>query len=309
MIDVIKPDALGQRRMQHGSVVGLVDRAESGSERAHARVAVYLQIEDLYRQRVSGLRALHVKRPGQRIVSRGHAERVARLLQPVAKAVQRIGIQNVTRLQTQNWFSRGKKILHVGFGSGVVDHVLSQRGTCQQHNRKNASVHGPSDEMRDCRDCNRGRVPHPCRVLCDRVGDLILFKAESTFGKGSFPLCSPVPSVVNALVSAAHRITGPSRGSRSASCRTSAADGSCWYPEKTIRKLSRNMPARTASDPKPADRPPNAQLARARSRNQSDRRSAIRSRPSAEPISCVPPPFARSYSVSPKRLAAPDAGS
>ena len=123
VIDGIEPDALGKRRMQHGGVVGLVDGAKSGSERAHARVAIDLQIENLDGERVAGLRTLDEKWPAQRIVAFDHAERVPGLLERVPKAVQRIGIQDVARLQMRHRFGRGEHILHVVDGGRVVDDV------------------------------------------------------------------------------------------------------------------------------------------------------------------------------------------
>src|SRR6202521_2446593 len=75
VIDGIEPDALGKRRMQHGGVVGLVDGAKSGSERAHARVAIDLQIENLYGERVPGLRTLDEKWPAQPSCAFEHDER------------------------------------------------------------------------------------------------------------------------------------------------------------------------------------------------------------------------------------------
>jgi hypothetical protein len=99
--------------MQHGRVVGLVDGAKSRSERAHAGVAIDLQIENLDGQRVAGLRAFDIKWAGQRIVALDHAERVPGFLQHVAEAVERVGVENVAGLQTRHRFSRGEKIFHV----------------------------------------------------------------------------------------------------------------------------------------------------------------------------------------------------
>src|SRR5258708_26430260 len=76
VIDRIDPDALGKRRMQHGRVVGLVDGAKSGSECAHASIAIDLQVKNLGGERIAGLRALDEKWPGEWIVAFDHAERV-----------------------------------------------------------------------------------------------------------------------------------------------------------------------------------------------------------------------------------------
>src|ERR1035438_2178396 len=91
------------------------------------------------------------------------------------------------------------------------------------------------------------------------------------------------------LSSAVHKTLAPSPGSRTASCRTSAGGGSCSYPEKTTRRFLRNMPAHRATGPTRADPRLPAQSATARYRIHSGRRSHTRTRPSPEPIACVPP--------------------
>ncbi len=99
VIDGIEPDALGKRRMQHGRVVGLVDGAKSGSECAHASIAIDLQVKNLGGERIAGLRALDEKWPGEWIVAFNHAERVPGPLERVPKAVERVGVEDVARLQ------------------------------------------------------------------------------------------------------------------------------------------------------------------------------------------------------------------
>jgi hypothetical protein len=108
MIDVVEPHSLRQRRMQHRRVVRLVQRAKSRSERAHARIAIHLQIENLHRQRVPRLRSIDEKWPRQRIIPLGHAERIPRLLQRIAKAVERIRIKDVARFDMRHRRDRGK---------------------------------------------------------------------------------------------------------------------------------------------------------------------------------------------------------
>src|SRR5258708_19912101 len=90
VIDRIEPDALGKRRMQHGRVVGLVDGAKSGSECAHASIAIDLQIKNLVAERVAGLRALDGKWPAEWIVSFNHADRVPRPLNPLPQPLARL---------------------------------------------------------------------------------------------------------------------------------------------------------------------------------------------------------------------------
>ena len=95
VIEVVKPHALLQWRLEHWRVVRTAERSEARRKRAHTGIAVNLQIENLHSQRVTRLRTFHVERPCQRIVSLRHAQRVARFAQPVAKAVQRICVENI----------------------------------------------------------------------------------------------------------------------------------------------------------------------------------------------------------------------
>src|ERR1700675_844625 len=109
--------------MQHGRVIGFVDRAKSGSECAHARVAVDLQIKNLDSERVAGFGALDEKWPGQRIVAFDHAEHVPRLPKHVSEAVESVGIKDVARFKTRHRFGGGEQILHVVDGGGVADDI------------------------------------------------------------------------------------------------------------------------------------------------------------------------------------------
>src|SRR5262249_136622 len=47
LIDRIEPDLFGQRRVQHGSVAALVQRAEARPQHSRTLVPVYLEIEKL----------------------------------------------------------------------------------------------------------------------------------------------------------------------------------------------------------------------------------------------------------------------
>src|SRR5258708_15760266 len=87
VIDGIGPDLLRNRRIEHGRVIRSVDRAESWRQSADTLIAVYLKIEDLYRQRVAGLRSVDVERSGKRVIAWGHAESVAGFLHRVAETV------------------------------------------------------------------------------------------------------------------------------------------------------------------------------------------------------------------------------
>src|SRR5258708_17167205 len=115
--------ALGKGRMQQGRVVGLVAGAKSGSECAHASIAIDLQIKNLGGERVAGLRALDEKWPGEWIVAFNHAERVPGPLERVPKAVERVGVEDVARLQMRYRFGRREQVLHVVDGGGVADDI------------------------------------------------------------------------------------------------------------------------------------------------------------------------------------------
>ena len=127
VIDMIEPDFFGQRRVEHRRVVGLVERAKAGSERADAGVAIDLQIENFDSERVAGLGAFQVKRPGERVIAFYHAERVAWLFDGVAEAVEGIGVEYVSGLQVGNRLGGGEEILYVGVGGSVVDGGLGER--------------------------------------------------------------------------------------------------------------------------------------------------------------------------------------
>ena len=97
-IDRIEPDLLRHRRVEHRRVVRRVERAESRRERPDALVAVHGQVEDLHHERVARLRPLDVERSGQRVVPLDLGQRVARLLDHVAEAVERLRVDDVARL-------------------------------------------------------------------------------------------------------------------------------------------------------------------------------------------------------------------
>src|SRR5262249_31345078 len=93
MIYGIEPDFLLDGRVEHGRVVGGIDGAEAGSERADALVAVNLDIENLHGQRVTGLCAFNKERAAQRIVTGRHAERVAGFSDGVAETIEGVGLE------------------------------------------------------------------------------------------------------------------------------------------------------------------------------------------------------------------------
>src|SRR5262245_547599 len=106
VVNRIKPDLLRDWRSDHGCVVGGVDGAEAGSEGSNALVAVHRKLQDFHRQRISRLGPFYEEWPGERIVTSCHTERVAGLLDGVAKAVHGVGFQYVTGFQASHWSVR-----------------------------------------------------------------------------------------------------------------------------------------------------------------------------------------------------------
>src|SRR5215831_13550765 len=102
VVNWVKPDFLFDRRVKHGRVIGGVDRAKTGRERADALIAIDLDFKNFYRQRIARLRAIDEKRPSQRIVSGSHAKSVAWLLDGVAEAIHRVGLKDVSGLQMRD---------------------------------------------------------------------------------------------------------------------------------------------------------------------------------------------------------------
>ena len=107
--------------MQHGGVVGCVERAEARAERADALIAVDLEVENLDGEGVARLRAFDVKGTRERVVPRSHAERVAGFLNGVAEAVEGVGVEDVSGLEVGHRCRSGIDVLHVVKGALVFD--------------------------------------------------------------------------------------------------------------------------------------------------------------------------------------------
>src|SRR5215469_16480759 len=121
---MVEPHALGQRRMQHRRVVGLVDRAECRSEGSDAGVAIDLQVENFDSEGISRLSTLNVERAGERIVPFGQAESVTGLFDYITETVKRIGVENIAGVQSRNRLGGREKGLHIVGGGGVVNNIL-----------------------------------------------------------------------------------------------------------------------------------------------------------------------------------------
>src|SRR5579859_6064899 len=104
-----------------------VGGAETRRKRAHALVAVHLQIENVHDEGVTGLSTFNKKGASERIVAFYEGERVAGLLQRVAKTIERICFQNISRLQARD---RSRSAVNVFYGVdvGFVADRLRVRG-------------------------------------------------------------------------------------------------------------------------------------------------------------------------------------
>jgi hypothetical protein len=94
-----------------------------GAQRAESLCAIHLQIQKFHHQCISGLGAIDEKRPGQRIVALDQRQRIARFLDGVAEAVQRIRFENVAGFQVRDRRRRGIHVLHIIDGR-VIAHRL-----------------------------------------------------------------------------------------------------------------------------------------------------------------------------------------
>src|SRR4029077_4476251 len=127
-IDRIEPHFFLQRLgFNHRRVMRGVCRAEAGSERTHALFAIHLQIQDVNDERVAGLRAVDIEGTGQWVVSFDQGKRISRLLQRIAKTVERVGLQNVARLHAGHWRRNSEQVLYVVNRRCIAHHVLFRR--------------------------------------------------------------------------------------------------------------------------------------------------------------------------------------
>ena len=109
--------------MQHRCVIRGIERSEARSQRSNSLIAIHFKTEDLYCQRISRLRPFDIKRPGQRIVPGCHAQCVPGLPDRIAKAVERIGVQDVSRLQSRDRLRRRIHVLHIVDGPLILHDI------------------------------------------------------------------------------------------------------------------------------------------------------------------------------------------
>jgi iron complex transport system substrate-binding protein len=121
--------------MKHGSVIRLIERAETRSKRTDALVAVHLQIENVHGERVTRLSAFDKKRASERIVALRKRESVTGLLNRVAKAIEGVGLQNVSGVEPGNRRSHAIDVFH-GVNGGVVAHDFGFCGWSLRDKRK-----------------------------------------------------------------------------------------------------------------------------------------------------------------------------
>ena len=144
VIDRIKPNLLFDRLVEHGRVISGVDGAKARSQRADALIAVHVDFQELYRQRIARFSSIDEKRPGERIVARCHAERVAWFFNRVAKAVHRIRLKNIAGLQMRDWtVRRGIGVFKLTGFQFIADdfaffRALRERGSGKQQHSQNS---------------------------------------------------------------------------------------------------------------------------------------------------------------------------
>jgi hypothetical protein len=109
--------------MEHGSVIGFVERAETGSEGTDALVAIDLKIENVDDESVAGFGAVDEERAGERIVAVDEGKWIAGLLDDVAEAVERVGFEDVAGVEMSDGRGDAVEVFHVVDGGVILDDV------------------------------------------------------------------------------------------------------------------------------------------------------------------------------------------
>src|SRR2546423_4442850 len=87
MINGIEPDFFLNGRIQHRRVIGGINGPKARRQRANTLIAIYLDLQNLYCQRVARLRAFNVKRAAERIVTGSHVQGVTGLPDGIAETI------------------------------------------------------------------------------------------------------------------------------------------------------------------------------------------------------------------------------
>src|SRR6059036_2364383 len=133
--------------MQHSRVVGGSQRAEARHNGADSLITIDLQIQNFHRQRVPHHGPFDVKRAGQRVISFDQAELVSRLLNGVAERIQRVRLENITRLQPRHWSRGAIHIFHVVDRRVILHH--SSTSTLPQNPRRSRDQQRHYQEIGD----------------------------------------------------------------------------------------------------------------------------------------------------------------
>src|SRR5579863_6196960 len=96
VVDGIEPNTFGQRRMDHRRIESLIERSKPRSKCANTLRGVHIHLEKFNCKSVARLRSLDIKGSAQRVVAFYEGERVARLLNRIAKRVHRVRFKNVS---------------------------------------------------------------------------------------------------------------------------------------------------------------------------------------------------------------------
>src|SRR5437899_2448024 len=184
-VDRIEPHALGPAvSVQHGGVVRGIDGAKTRGKRADTLLAIHLQVEDVNNERIAGLRTIYIKRTRKGIVAFNEGHAVAGLLQGIAEAVERIGLQNAARFESRDRRRNPENILNVIDRGAVLNHFLfcrsrgrltegRKRQSESENKQTNAHVSPPKMRRRSASHYESGVNPpsfhlrsiHPSAIL------------------------------------------------------------------------------------------------------------------------------------------------
>jgi hypothetical protein len=154
IVNIVEPDFFRQRRVEHGCVAGGIQRAETGRQRPHAKIAVHSQVQKMDDQRIARFGAINVKRAGERVIALHQRERIAGLADGIAEGVERIRLQDVAGMKMGHGPSYSIDVFHIVYGGAVMHGAWSRvlglrmRDDCKGHkNQEGESTRdGPSIE-------------------------------------------------------------------------------------------------------------------------------------------------------------------
>lgn len=134
-VDGVIPGAFRERfLLEHGSVVRGIGRAKTGTKGTNTLLAIDLKVEDVDDESVAGLGAVDKERAGERIIDFDVGEGIARLLQSVAKAVERVGFEDRTGFEVSDRIGGTEGGFDVVHRGAEVDHFgrLRSEKSCRE---------------------------------------------------------------------------------------------------------------------------------------------------------------------------------